>query len=66
MFSELQKVSADLNGLSVVLRVNPDIARALKEEENSLLRDLEQALGKPVIIKPDIYLHHEQFDVMAV
>ncbi len=66
MFSELQKVSADLNGHSVVLRVNPDIARALEEEEHAVLRDLEQALGKPVIIKSDIYLHHEQFDVMAV
>src|SRR5918999_2452341 len=49
-----------------VLRVNPDIARALKEEESAVLRDLQQALGKPVTIKPDMHLHHEQFDVMAV
>jgi Ribonuclease G/E len=50
----------------VILRVNPDIARALKEEESALLRDLQQTLGKPVTIKPDTHLHHEQFDVMAV
>ena len=63
---EIRKVSADLNGYNIILRVNPDIARALKEEEYAVLRDLEQSLGKTVTIKPDTYLHHEQFDVMAV
>ena len=63
---ELRKVSADLNGYNIILRVNPDIARALKEEEHAVLRDLEQTLGKTVTIKPDTYLHHEQFDVMAI
>jgi hypothetical protein len=48
------------------LRVNPEIARALKEEESAVLRDLNQSLGKDVTIKPDLHLHHEQFDVMAV
>jgi hypothetical protein len=38
----------------------------LKEEESAMLRDLQQALGKPVTIKPDTHLHHEQFDVMAI
>ena len=28
--------------------------------------DLKQAIGKDVTIKPDVQLHHEQFDVMAV
>ena len=46
--------------------MNPDIARALKEEESAVLRDLQQSLGKDVTIKPDAHLHHEQFDVMAV
>ena len=46
--------------------MNPDIARALKEEESALMRDLQQTLGKSVTIKPDTHLHHEQFDVMAV
>jgi hypothetical protein len=46
--------------------VNPDIARALKEEESAVLKDLRQSLGKDVTIKADVHLHHEQFDVMAV
>lgn len=66
ILSEVRKVGPDLNGHRLLLRVNPDIARALKEEENAVLADLRQSIGKDVTIKPDIQLHHEQFDVMAV
>src|SRR5919202_817433 len=66
ILSEVKKVGPDLNGHRLLLRVNPDIARALKEEESAVLKDLRQALGKEVTIKPDVQLHHEQFDVMAV
>ncbi len=66
ILTEMKKLGSDLEGQGVVLRVNPDIARALKEEENAVLRDMQQTLGKTVTIKPDTHLHHEQFDVMAV
>jgi len=66
ILSEVKKVSPELNGHRLLLRVNPDIARALKEEESAVLRDLRQSIGKDVTIKPDTQLHHEQFDVMAV
>jgi len=65
IMTELKKIGSELDGHGVIVRVNPDIARALKEEEPALLRDLQQSLGKPVTIKPDVHLHHEQFDVMA-
>jgi ribonuclease G len=66
ILSEVKKVGPDLNGHRLLLRVNPDIARALKEEESAVLRDLQQSIGKDVTIRPDVQLHHEQFDVMAV
>jgi ribonuclease G len=66
ILAEVKKVSPELNGHRLLLRVNPDIARALKEEESAVLRDLRQSIGKDVTIKPDTQLHHEQFDVMAV
>src|SRR3989475_2533279 len=66
ILSEVKKVSPDINGHRLLLRVNPDIARALKEEESAVLRDLKQSIGKDVTIKSDVQLHHEQFDVMAV
>jgi ribonuclease G len=66
ILSEVKKVSPELNGHRLLLRVNPDIARALKEEESAVLKDLRQSIGKEVTIKADTQLHHEQFDVMAV
>ena len=66
ILSEVKKVGPDLNGHRLLLRVNPDIARALKEEEQAVLKDLKQSIGKDVSIKADVHLHHEQFDVMAV
>ncbi len=66
ILTELKKIGPELDGQGVMLRVNPDIARALKEEESAIFRDLQQMLGKPVTLRPDTHLHHEQFDVMAI
>ncbi len=66
ILSEVKKVGSDLDGPGVLLRVNPDIARALQEEERGVLKDLKNMLQRDVIVKPDIHLHHEQFDVMSI
>ena len=63
----MKKVGPDLNGHRLLLRVNPDIARALKEEESAVLqRPAAVASARTSPIKADVQLHHEQFDVMAV
>jgi ribonuclease G len=64
--SEVKKIGADLDGQSLVLRVNPDIARALREEERGAFKDLKQSIGRDITLRPDTLLHHEQFDVMAI
>jgi ribonuclease G len=66
ILTEMRKLAADLNGQGVVLRVNPDIARILQGEEASVLREVEQTVGKRITLRPDPLLHHEQFDVMAL
>jgi ribonuclease G len=66
ILSEVKKISADLDGQTLVLRVNPDIARALKDEERAVFRELKQSIGREIAVKPDVQLHHEQFDLMAV
>ncbi len=47
ILTEVRKVSADLDGYSLVLRVNPEIARALKEESRAVLKELETTVGRP-------------------
>jgi ribonuclease G len=66
ILTEVKKVSSELDGYSLVLRVNPEIARALKDENRSVFRELESAVGRPITVRPDEQLHHEQFDVMAI
>ena len=66
ILSEVKKISPDLNGQRLVLRVNPDIARALREEERAVFKDLKQTLSRDISLTPDAQLHHEQFDLMAI
>ena len=65
ILGEVRKIGPELDGPGVVLRVNPEIARALQEEESGVLRELRETTGKEVTLRPDHLLHHEQFDVMA-
>ncbi|MEO6214066.1 MAG: Rne/Rng family ribonuclease [Vicinamibacterales bacterium] len=65
ILTELKKIGSDIEGDGVILRVNPDIARALKEEESGVFREMTHVLGKSITLRPDTHLHHEQFDVMA-
>ena len=66
IFMEMRKLSAELSGKTVQLRVNPDIARALREEESKIFNDLENDIGQKIVVKSDTQLHHEQFDVMTL
>ena len=66
ILSEVRKIGGDLEGQSLILRVNPDIARALRDEERVVLKEIKQVVGRDVTVCPDAFLHHEQFDVMAI
>jgi ribonuclease G len=61
--AEARKMAAELDSQSVTLRVNPEIAKALKTRESSLVEELEQATRKSVIIQSDPTLHWEQYDI---
>ena len=66
ILAEMQKIQGDLNGHGVVLRVNPESAQALQEEERGVLRDIRATVGRELTLRSDAKLHHEQFDVMAM
>jgi len=66
ILTEVKKVSTDLDGYSLVIRVNPEIARALRDESRGVLKELESTVGRSVTIRSDEQMHHEQFDLMAI
>ena len=61
--TEAKKMAADLDQQNVTLRVNPEIAKALKTRESALIEDLEHSTRKTVIIQSDPTLHWEQYDI---
>jgi ribonuclease G len=47
----------------VLLRVSPEVAKLLKSNQNTYLQELEESLGRTVIVKSDPLLHQEKFDL---
>jgi ribonuclease G len=60
---EAQKISKAIESKDVMLRVHPDVAKVLKAKDNQYLEELEEILGRPVLVKGDPTLHNEKFDL---
>jgi ribonuclease G len=60
---EAQKLAKAIEGKDVMLRVHPDVAKVLKASSNKYLEELEEILGRPVLVTGDAALHHEKFDL---
>jgi len=65
IYDEVRKLAPDVRGQKLVLRVNPEVARALAGEEGVVLRSLAGLVGGEVAVQADALLHQEQFDVVA-
>jgi ribonuclease G len=63
ILTEAQKIARAVDGDNVTLRVNPEVARILKSNQNSYLQELEEILGRTVLVKSDPLLHQEKFDL---
>ncbi|HVB35495.1 MAG TPA: Rne/Rng family ribonuclease [Patescibacteria group bacterium] len=61
--AEARKMAGELDSPSVTLRVNPEIAKALKTREANLVEELEHVTHKNVVIQSDATLHFEQYDI---
>jgi ribonuclease G len=55
----------DADTKQVTLRVNPEVARVLRETERDVLVEVEEYLG-PVDITSDPSVHQEQFDFALI
>jgi ribonuclease G len=63
IYVEMRKMAKHLDHSDVMLRVNPEVAKALKTNSARLLTEMEELTKKTVIIKSDPALHQEQFDI---
>jgi len=63
IYLEMRKIAKHLEHADVMLRVNPDVAKALKGNNGRALIEMEEMTKKTVIVKSDPALHQEQFDI---
>ena len=63
ILQEAHKIARSVEGKDVMLRVSPEVAKLLKSNQNSYLQELEEILGRTVIVKTDAQLHQEKFDL---
>jgi ribonuclease G len=66
IYDEVRKLAPDMPGQKLVLRVHPEVARALEGDEAPVLKSLQALTGGELSVHADALLHHEQFDVVAV
>jgi ribonuclease G len=63
IYVELRKMHKQLEGHQVMLRVNPEVAKGLMENSGRWLTEMEELIGKTIIVKSDPAQHQEQFDI---
>jgi ribonuclease G len=66
IYDEVKKMAADMDGQRLLLRVNPEVARALGGEEAAVLKDLTGLVAREISVQGDPLLHQEQFDVVPL
>ena len=63
ILAEARKMAKEIDGDVVTLRVSPQVAKALKARDGSLVSELESLTKKEVIIKGDSTVHQERFEI---
>ncbi|HEV2417661.1 MAG TPA: Rne/Rng family ribonuclease [Terriglobia bacterium] len=61
--AEARKMASQIDGKSMTLRVNPQVAANLKSKDGILLSEIEASSRKEVIIKSDPTVPQERFEI---
>jgi Rne/Rng family ribonuclease len=62
IYVELRKMNRHFER-DVMLRVNPEVAKALKNNAGKWVQEMEELIGRTVLVKSDALLHPEHFDI---
>jgi ribonuclease G len=62
IYIEMRKMAKHLDRGDVMLRVHPDVVKQLKSS-TKWLQEMEEMVGKTILVKSDPSLHPEQFDI---
>ncbi len=63
ILAEARKMAGELEGKTMTLRVNPEVAHALKSRDGLLVREIEEITRKNIVVKSDPTIHQERFEI---
>jgi ribonuclease G len=63
IFIEMRKMHKTLDRGDIMLRVHPEVVKQLKSSGAKWLLEMEEMVGKTILVKSDPALHPEQFDI---
>ncbi len=63
IYIEMRKMQKHLDRGDVMLRVHPEVVKQLKSGTSKWLQEMEEMVGKTILVKSDPSLHPEQFDI---
>ena len=63
IYVEMRKMHKHLDRGDVMLRVHPEVVKQLKSTTSHWLQEMEEMVGKTILVKSDPSLHPEQFDI---
>ena len=63
IYIEMRKMHKLLDRGDVMLRVHPEVVKQLKSANARWLQEMEEMVGKTILVKSDPSLHPEQFDI---
>ncbi|MGH9397507.1 MAG: Rne/Rng family ribonuclease [Terriglobia bacterium] len=61
--AEARKMASQIDGKLITLRVNPQVAAALKAKAGAMISEIESAAQKEVVIKSDPAVHQERYEI---
>lgn len=66
IYHEIEKMRGSLDERTeLMVRVHPDVARALRESESNVVEELRHVLHRDIMIKSDSTLHIEHFNIVT-
>jgi ribonuclease G len=66
LYDEVRKLAPQFQGQPLLVRLSPEVARALGAEQAEVLRGLSGLVGSDIRVQGDPLLHQEQFDVVPL
>jgi Rne/Rng family ribonuclease len=63
IMAEARKMADEIEGKTMTLRVNPEVAKELKSKDGTFIREIEGLTHKNLVIKSDPAIHQERFEI---